>query len=259
MENNTLINDTLEFAGEINHEGENEYSSANFNGGLLFNVYEPVRLHTIDAFTDLPGIRKITIRKNGIILHEKEVFLSATDSVMILDFELEPDEGYLINTEIETNQQHLDSNGPQLKRTYNTYTDYPYISDAGNLEITFGDFFQDHYYYFYNWVIKHQAIECASDRVPAEAVVETSSSIDLNENFVQIYPNPVGDILYIQLEKNIESVDYTVYNPSGKAIIQGAFQGLNQELSLESLSAGMYIIELKSADMHKFHRVIKSF
>ena len=58
-----------------------------------------------------------------------------------------------------------------------------------------------YYYFYYDWEVKEQDIECASTRVPATVIVQNPTSIDdVNYNAaVSIFPNPSTGLINIAI------------------------------------------------------------
>lgn len=66
-----------------------------------------------------------------------------------------------------------------------------------------------------------------------------------NNSFIEIYPNPVINILKIQSEKTTE---FTIYDINGKKVISGRINlGIN-EFDLSNLDAGVYIFKSKNSE-----------
>lgn len=75
-------------------------------------------------------------------------------------------------------------------------------------------------------------------------------------NNIKIYPNPVQNQLTIQIDsasfENYKIVDFT-----GKTIANGKISGTENVISLDSLSKGMYILQLISENQIYNHKIIK--
>lgn len=81
----------------------------------------------------------------------------------------------------------------------------------------------------------------------------TTSTEKLGAASSKVYPNPVIDELYI--EGYDGSVDYMIYSISGKLIISSRTE--SNRISVEQLQAGMYILNLKSANKKASIRLAK--
>lgn len=76
-------------------------------------------------------------------------------------------------------------------------------------------------------------------------VKETSEQMS-----IEIYPNPVSDILYIN-DITCEHVEYSIFNVIGQEVSNGSSFG---GISVSELSEGIYIIQIKN---EKFNRMSK--
>jgi len=116
-----------------------------------------------------------------------------------------------------------------------------------------------------NNALKTSSVTVASNSfiisVPAlstTAVLLKSEPNGVNEikskfNEIKLYPNPVSDMLYVQLESNIpENAEITIYDLSGSKIqsTKGYIIGNNPiTLDLSSLSEGYYLLSVKRSSL----------
>lgn len=75
---------------------------------------------------------------------------------------------------------------------------------------------------------------------------------DVSQKVFKIYPNPVSDILNIESQEKIENI--TVFDSNTKQILTA--KSTNQ-LNLENLSAGLYLIKIKTKDREITEKFIK--
>lgn len=59
---------------------------------------------------------------------------------------------------------------------------------------------------------------------------------------ISIYPNPVNNILHINMSKVIFNSRYRIFDKSGKLHLSGKFIGKEHNISVSSLRKGMYFI-----------------
>ncbi len=72
---------------------------------------------------------------------------------------------------------------------------------------------------------------------------------------VKIYPNPVQDVIYVELDKSYQKVKIQVVSLSGDVIVQDEFNASEEiTMSLKDLSKGMYLLEL-TVDQTKLESV----
>lgn len=77
------------------------------------------------------------------------------------------------------------------------------------------------------------------------------------ENQLNIYPNPVADVLNVQWKNTNESVNLSIRDLSGRLIISERAANGNAVLELSNLSSGNYILELQQTDGTLRRQVVK--
>lgn len=84
--------------------------------------------------------------------------------------------------------------------------------------------------------------------------VETSSlsTTDVAASAVQVYPNPVEDILHIKGSRNAQ---VSVYTMAGQQVFTGA--ATNGQVNLSSLSKGVYIVKIEADGNVSTHKIVK--
>jgi endoglucanase len=89
-----------------------------------------------------------------------------------------------------------------------------------------------------------------------EIVSGGTKSSEINQDFVttptditNIYPNPVSDELHIQSTK--EQIDVTIFNLSGKTVLNTILKSGNNKLNISNLENGYYLIKTNGS-YHKF-------
>ncbi|SIS30990.1 Por secretion system C-terminal sorting domain-containing protein [Chryseobacterium joostei] len=83
------------------------------------------------------------------------------------------------------------------------------------------------------------------------SVVETSSS----QAGIEVYPNPVQDVLYIKSKEPL--VSYEIYGATGQSVKQGTLSMAQEQLVLSSLSTGVYYIKLKTKSATITEKIMK--
>ena len=61
---------------------------------------------------------------------------------------------------------------------------------------------------------------------------------------VKVYPNPFTDLVNINLKNNLQKVTATVYNITGKQVVQFKINTAMKPVNLTHLANGMYLIQL---------------
>jgi len=80
---------------------------------------------------------------------------------------------------------------------------------------------------------------------------------NVKKNEIFVFPNPTKDELRIVSEVPFDNLPFTIYNISGKKIVNG--QWLNgKSINVSALSAGIYMLTLKTADgSTKTQKIVK--
>ena len=74
---------------------------------------------------------------------------------------------------------------------------------------------------------------------------------------ITIYPNPAKALVTFSIEGNDSQTSYTVYDLTGKAILNGTMQGAeNKTVSVESLKSGMYFVRFQNDNFNKTETLI---
>jgi hypothetical protein len=76
-------------------------------------------------------------------------------------------------------------------------------------------------------------------------------------NKIQISPNPAKDKFIIKGDENIELMKLAVINMVGEIIHEKRNLNTNQEISIPELPAGIYFIEISTANRSKIIKLIK--
>ncbi|MBL0007511.1 MAG: T9SS type A sorting domain-containing protein [Saprospiraceae bacterium] len=98
--------------------------------------------------------------------------------------------------------------------------------------------------------------DCASaPSNPIEIMTVGTEDITTESRF-KIYPNPVVDELTIEMEGNIEEVQFEILNALGQVVNSGQFQG-RHTIEMGELNAGIYVIRFKVDDTHLLKKLIK--
>lgn len=112
----------------------------------------------------------------------------------------------------------------------------PTVTKVGNYQ-SYTDFF----------VAKLAASECGSG---------TSGIEEHGYNDIKIYPNPSNGVINIQSDQELKS--YGVMNVLGQVLFKGDFTSGQNSISIESLSAGTYILNLTTTDGRRMsNKIVK--
>ncbi len=126
----------------------------------------------------------------------------------------------------------LDYNYPNLSPIIQLWTEYE-ISGSG-VDTIWG-----------YWLTSHIDAPHCLTTLPIEEALSISE--------IQLYPNPAGNWLQIEVEDSLEITDYEIYDVNGKMVQMGTY---DSRLVLVSLQRGVYVLLLKD----KFNKFFsKSF
>ncbi len=244
--------------GPAQHVGETKYNGLTINGGLVFEVFNPVVLNSFTVFTDSAGARIIEILDGNDVIYSIQVDLIPGANLIELDVELPVGE-FEVSTNADLNTENFGGVSPILWRTFDNLS-YPYeVEDY--ITISTSTFGGNYYYYFYDWKVSTKERFCASDLVPVRAVSELEVSNDeISENEVIILsPNPTTGLsrLEIKGEGNYEII---VYNQAGIAVLKSkniSSQHSYSEIDLSSFASGTYVIQIVNDQRNFFRKLIK--
>lgn len=100
--------------------------------------------------------------------------------------------------------------------------------------------------------------DCAS--APSNRIeILTVGSKDITaDSQLRIYPNPVDDLLKIELAGNNEEVQYEILNTLGQVVNNGLFHGSQTTIAMGELTTGIYVIRFKIEDTQLLKKLIKN-
>jgi hypothetical protein len=222
------------------------------NGGLpstggynYFNAFEPFTILKVTVYvpeTAAAGDRTIQlVDTDDNVLEEIVVNLNNGQHELDLNFEVPEGMGYSLRCPENTLFRNNDG------------VNYPYpIGDVG--ELTTSLYGGNWYYYFYDWKIEKEKIECISDRVEANASINTVSTSELEGLLTGFttFPNPAQDEVNISFDA-LENMDMTVelYDMTGREVRAMKAFSVNagtqvKNIKLTDLAKGIYYIQLST-------------
>ena len=85
------------------------------------------------------------------------------------------------------------------------------------------------------------------------------SVVDVNANNtgVQVYPNPVTDVAFIELSEAVEDAQVQLTDISGKVLQTIAVNGKKAQVDMSKLATGVYIIRYNDNAQHQLIKVVK--
>ena len=105
--------------------------------------------------------------------------------------------------------------------------------------------------------VSYEEMSCETDFIPLNVNVDTTVRIKniLPSQDIMVYPNPVNDILYIDNIDDVRQVE--IIDINGRVVFTHLNQYVENEVSVESLNAGMYFIRIWIQDKYKLARFVK--
>ena len=249
-------------AGVLNHSGS-AFGSAQYNGQIIFNCYTPCRLAQVKVYSTKVAERKIVLySSDGTILASKTVAIPNGASQVELDFDLPVDNDLILTTDETVNMANLGTTGPQLRRS-DSNVNYPYML-PNVLTITNSNLSSDRYYYFYDWDIDFYGLQCASERVPVLAVVDSSlikTQVPTWATGLHLSPNPTNGPVRLQLDDfaggdvtiSIRTAPGATLQTQRLTVPPGIFQWQGD---LGRYPAGVYWIELAGDQGLMYRKII---
>ena len=106
------------------------------------------------------------------------------------------------------------------------------------------------------FVILTDTIGCISDTSNILYVVLTGLADFSNNNYLRIYPNPVGSELIIEIKGNNEILNFEILNTIGQVVFKGNLLD-KTTVQTSNLSPGVYLIKLENGKTFEFKKIIK--
>ena len=241
VENRLLYPGNVYLAGMSAHEGT-PYSGNVYNGGLIFDCFSPFLLRSVTVITDTEGQRIIELQDaDGNVLQTATINIPVGETVLDINFAIEPGTDYLLTTNTENNQMQFGYNSARLQRSSENVS-FPYVIDD-LLSIKDSNFGSNRYYYWFNWQVREPDFNCVSERVAVEVVVVDTDDL-FQSRTVQVHPNPTDALLRVNLPGVGEEVRLRLLNMNGQVVLQKVSRLQQPELDLSQLPAGTYWLEV---------------
>lgn len=238
-------------AGQAYHTGTSNYSVTTTNGAEIFNALSACTLQSVKVYTDSAGTREIQLLDaSNTVINSLSVTLPADTTVITLNWAIPAGTGYQLTTNGTVNTANFGAVSPYLWRS-GSGTAYPYTVN-GLISITNSNQGNTRFYYFYDWIVQGAPTVCSSSRVPVVAQINTTgiSALTAN-NDINVYPNPANDEINITFESSLSTAaTVEITDIAGRLlssrIVEKPVQGQNVKLDVSSISAGTYLISIKT-------------
>ncbi|TRW22990.1 T9SS type A sorting domain-containing protein [Flavobacterium zepuense] len=74
---------------------------------------------------------------------------------------------------------------------------------------------------------------------------------------IRVYPNPAGDIIYIEIDPSLIGLKYTFFDMTGKDVLNGSLPKIVNKINVSKLTAGLYSIMLDNYPDYSYRLVKK--
>jgi hypothetical protein len=248
------------FTGPPAHTGPTNFSGNAFNAQIIFDCHNPFTLKTVKVYTDTPGKRKIILLDSDLnLLHSKEIDIPEGEHDIELDFDVEPGVDLILTTDTQNNIQEFGFASPRLRRSEN-FSGFPFVIEE-LVTIKETNFGTNLYYYFYNWEVVKPSIDCLSERVGVEAVVDIPNYVkDPDAGRIRVFPNPGQTVFFV--ERNAATQGAAIlqlFDTTGKLLRQEQWQAQENRhvLHVEKLPAGLYLLRYFSGEEVYSYKLLK--
>jgi len=226
------------------------------NYSLRFNALQTFTLHSVKVYTDLPGIRTITIKNSSFQeVYKKQVDLPIGESRVRLDAEIPKGDSYYIGTDIIQDKKTTGELGPRLQISTENVA-FPYVLED-IVEITRSNSTNLKYYYFFDWEVS-SGLFCPSER--AEVNVWLDNMVSAQEHSsqgFQLFPNPTKDRFKLKMHGIGKiPVAYHVVNSTGGIIQHGKIAGQEMAFDATHWSPGIYFLKLLNGNDVYIQKII---
>ncbi len=254
VENRSLYPGASSVTGMPDHLGS-AYSGNIYNGGLIFDCYSPFILRSVKVLTDTEGPRIIELQDvNGTVLQSLTVNIPTGETVIDINFNVEPGIEMILTTNTANNQSQFGYNSPRLQRASQN-VNYPYVVED-LLSINDSNLGSNRYYYWFDWRVKEPDFNCVSERIAVDVVVVDTDDL-LFSREVKVQPNPTAARLQINLPEGGQEAQIRLLGMNGQVVLQKVSQLQQPELDITHLPAGTYWLEVRIDNELMGTRIIK--
>ena len=78
-------------------------------------------------------------------------------------------------------------------------------------------------------------------------------------SLVKAYPNPTSDFIYLEVDGEVNDLNYAVYDMNGKLLASGQFEENPTRVSFANFGSGLYFVRITKGNLEvKTLRVVKN-
>jgi hypothetical protein len=212
-----------------------------FTEGLMFDVYNDLTIDSVTIYPSDTGTVGIIIQSvlGSTVFNGSYTITAPVNTIsghkVPIGVNIPAGLGY---------GMYISAISPGTLSLYRNTTNASYPYDYGNIasitQASNGS--TDFYFFFYNWDIS--TISCYSDM--QEAVVFVDPCTNIKENNLgefNISPNPNNGSFEIYMTNITATTEIEILDLNGKVIYNNTISNKNQNINLENISRGVYIVK----------------
>lgn len=240
--------------GQANHAGSN-FSGNQFNGGIIFDAYQPFTLNTVKVYTDREGFRIIELRDaQNMLLDTQMVYVPVGTHVLTLNMPIPQGNNLVLTTDQNHNTSVFGYVSPRLRRS-DSNVNFPYNLE-GIVSLKSTTLGADRYYYFYEWTIDLPDDECTSELTTFTATIVADNDLRPGA-MLSIYPNPTTGIIQLKGDgSTFAQATYTITNAIGQTLQHISPSNSNQ-LDISTYLPGIYWLRTETNGQVGWHKIVK--
>ncbi len=218
---------------------------------LIFDVLENMALKSVKVYTQSAGDRTVYIEdSNGNdLMTETFTIPSGESRINFTDWDLTPGTGYRFRVVENNHGLWRDDNSAAVNFPYDV-NGLATITGANTGNPTF-------YYYFYDWEVEAEAVQCVSERTEVVITIGTVGVEDGDLVAVEVYPNPASEMINVIIPASIEStVELRLMDVAGNLVMTRAVVAGSNGLDVSSLAKGIYLLDMKTENGVFTRRII---
>ncbi|RYM34933.1 T9SS type A sorting domain-containing protein [Brumimicrobium glaciale] len=108
----------------------------------------------------------------------------------------------------------------------------------------------DIYFDFNSPIITNETVHRINDMI-ASSPLQVNEILLIEGNVIKVYPNPNSGMLFIELEKIVEPIDYKITNINGRIVSSGKLSQQKNKIDIRNLSTGLYLIHIDKSETIK--------
>jgi len=245
------------YGGGIGYGGKTDRTTAggtyhNSTGFyLIFDVLENMALKSVKVYAETAGDRTVYIEdENGTDFFTETFTIAAGVSrINFTNWDLTPGIGYRFRVLENNHGLWRDDNGAEMN--------FPYDVDGLATIIGANTGNPTFYYYFYDWEVEADAIECTSERTEVVVTIGTVGVEEGELSDVDVYPNPTNAIVNVSIPTSIKgTIELRMMDVAGNLVFTSSVAAGTNRLDVSTLAKGVYLLNMTTASGIFTRRVI---